>query len=52
MVDAVCEPAGIDTERAYGWTIVREVMNALWATQDGDPARVTQAVTIIKAMQG
>lgn len=51
-VDAVCEPAGIDPQRARGWAIVREAMNAVWAARDGDPDRVTTAVTIIKAMQG
>jgi streptomycin 6-kinase len=47
----LCEAGGIDRDRAKAWTIVREVQNALWATEDGDNDRVTIAVTIIKAMQ-
>lgn len=50
-LEAVCAAGDIDVDRARGWTIVREVMNALWATQDGEPEQVTTAVTIVKAMQ-
>lgn len=47
----LCEAGGIDEDRAKAWTIVREVQNAVWATEDDDRDRVTVAVTIIKAMQ-
>ena len=47
-LDIVCEHAGIDTDRARAWTIVREVDNALDLAQDA--ARVTLAVAIVKAM--
>lgn len=47
----ICECAGLDQERARGWSIVREAQLALWAIQDNDVKEVTKAITIIKAMQ-
>ncbi|MGZ8801814.1 MAG: aminoglycoside phosphotransferase family protein, partial [Mycobacterium sp.] len=47
-LEIVCEHAGIDTDRASAWTIVREVDNALDPAHDR--ARVTLAVAIVKAM--
>lgn len=47
----VCEAAGIDEDRARAWTIIRELQNALWATEDADEQALTNAVTIVKAMQ-
>jgi len=44
----LCERAGIDEDRARGWTIVREVDNA--TTPATGPDRVSLAVAIIKAM--
>ena len=47
-LEIICERAGIDEDRARGWTIVREVDNA---TAPGlGPDRVGLAVAIIKAM--
>lgn len=61
-LNQLCAAGGIDPDRAKAWTIVREVQNALWATEDvtttdgtatedGTEDRLTTAVTIIKAMQ-
>ena len=47
----ICECAGLDQERARGWSIVREAQLALWAIQHDDTKEVTKAITIIKAMQ-
>jgi streptomycin 6-kinase len=47
-LDIVCDHAGIDVDRARAWTIVREVDNATDVADD--PARVTLAVAIVKAM--
>lgn len=47
-LEIICERAGIDEERARGWTVVREVDNA---AQPGlTPDRVSLAVAIVKAM--
>lgn len=43
--------AALDEQRARDWVVVREAHNAMWAVEDGDPDRVTTAVTIIKAVQ-
>ncbi|WP_082177148.1 aminoglycoside phosphotransferase family protein [Arsenicicoccus sp. oral taxon 190] len=52
-VDYACEPAGVDPARARAWTILRELDDAWWAAREPDGGeRVTQAVAIIKAMQG
>lgn len=45
-----CEHAGADEDRARAWTVVREVATAIWSVSVGEPARVTMAVTIVKAM--
>lgn len=53
-VDTLCEAAGIDPARARSFAIVRLVRNALWALaapHDGTERELTQAVTVIKAMQ-
>ena len=50
-LEIICEAAGIDEERARAWTVVREAINAMWATgEPGGEDRVSLAVTIIKAM--
>jgi len=46
----VCERAGLDEDRTRAWTLLREVSQARWAASCGDPAGLTTAVTIIKAM--
>ncbi len=43
--------AGLDEQRARDWVVVREAHQAMWAIEDSDAARVTTAVTIIKAVQ-
>lgn len=53
-VDVLCEAAGIDPALARSYAMVRMVRNALWtldAPHPGTSDEVTQAVTIIKAMQ-
>ncbi len=47
-LEIICERAGLDEERARGWTIVREVDNAT-ALPPGSP-RVGLAVALIKAL--
>ncbi len=51
MVDT----AGLDEERVRAWVVVRELVNVWWAVLDGtaadDPAWVTTATTIVKAVQ-
>jgi streptomycin 6-kinase len=52
----VVDAAGWDEERARAWVIVREVVNVMWALEDGSDAGVdddwvTRAVTIVKAVQ-
>jgi streptomycin 6-kinase len=52
----VVEAAGWDEDRARGWVIVREIVNVMWALEDGSDAGVdddwvTQAITIVKAVQ-
>jgi streptomycin 6-kinase len=47
----ICESAGLDRDRAREWSIVREVQNASWAVEDGEPEELTKAIAIIKAMQ-
>jgi len=47
-LELVCEPAGIDPQRARAWTIVREVDNALGLAHDRD--RVSLAMAVVKAM--
>ena len=46
----VCEHAGLDEDRTRAWTLVREVEQARWAARSDDPAGLTTAVTVIKAM--
>lgn len=47
----ICECAGLDQERARGWSIVREAQLALSAIKDDDTKEATKAIAIIKAMQ-
>lgn len=49
-VEVLCEAGGIAWEDARDWSIVREVVNASWAVADGDEARVSLAMTIVKAL--
>lgn len=49
----ICDAAGIDPERARGWTVVREAVNALWEARSPDrrtASVLTAKVATIKAM--
>lgn len=53
-LDIVCDAAGIDGDRARGWSIVREVLNALWACRtpsEQTTTLISQKVATIKALQ-
>lgn len=50
LVDA----AEFDEDRARAWVVVRMVINAMWAVQDGpgeDPAWLTTCIAVAKAVQ-
>lgn len=49
--ETLVDAGGLDEDRARGWVVVREVLNAAWAASDGDAEAVTTAVTIAKAVQ-
>ncbi|WP_409483376.1 aminoglycoside phosphotransferase family protein [Arsenicicoccus dermatophilus] len=52
-VDHACEPMGVDPERARRWVVLRELDNAWHAARAATgQQRVTQAITVIKAMTG
>jgi streptomycin 6-kinase len=50
---ALVDAGGLDEDRARDWVVVRMLHNVLWDIEDGvvDPARVTQMLTIAKAVQ-
>ncbi|GGC08819.1 aminoglycoside phosphotransferase family protein [Cellulomonas carbonis] len=60
-LDAVVDAAGLDRDRARDWSVVRQVVNALWCVEALDRQRkaldagarewITRAVTIAKAVQ-
>jgi streptomycin 6-kinase len=50
LVDA----AGFDEDRARAWVVVRMVLNAMWAVQDGEqaePGWLTTCIAVAKAVQ-
>lgn len=49
-VEVVCDVAGLDDEVVRSVSALREVVNAVWATEDGDAERVSQAIALIKAL--
>ncbi|UUZ45778.1 aminoglycoside phosphotransferase family protein [Janibacter limosus] len=49
-VEVVCDVAGPDDEAVRSVSALREVVNAVWATEDGDAERVSQAIALIKAL--
>lgn len=54
-LEVACQAGGIDPDRARAWAIVRLLDNAWWAQHEGGAGAkdaVTQAISIIKAMQG
>ncbi len=49
-VEVACEVAGLDEDVVRPVAALREVVNAVWALEDGDRARVSLAISIIKAL--
>lgn len=49
-VEIACGAAGLDEALVRPVAAMREVVNAVWATEDGDRERVSQAVALIKAL--
>lgn len=49
-VEIVCEVAGLDEDVVRRVSAMREVVNAIWAIEDGDEARVSLAISLIKAL--
>lgn len=49
-VEVACEAAGLDEDVVRPVAALREVVTAVWATEDGDGARVSRAVALIKAL--
>ncbi|GAB3111919.1 streptomycin 6-kinase [Janibacter alkaliphilus] len=49
-VEVLCEAGALAWDDARDWSVVREVVNASWALADGDDARVSLAMTIVKAL--
>lgn len=49
-IEVVCDVARLDEDVVRAVVALREVVNAIWATEDGDPARVSLAISIIKAL--
>jgi streptomycin 6-kinase len=48
--ETLVDAGGLDEDRARAWVVVREVLFAAWAAEDGDADGVTAAVTIAKAV--
>lgn len=52
-VEVLCEESGTSWEAARDWSVVREVVNAMWAARVGGPGareRVSLAMTLVKAL--
>lgn len=49
-VEVVCEVSGLDQGLVLAVSALREVVNAVWAIEDGDAERVSQAIALIKAL--
>ena len=49
-VEVVCEVAGLDEDVVRAVSALRETVNAVWATEEGDRDRVSRAVALIKAL--
>ena len=48
--EVACEVSGLDPDLVRPVAALREVVNAIWATEDEDPARVSRAISVIKAL--
>lgn len=49
-VEVACAVAGLDESLVRPVAAVREVVNAVWASEDSDGARVSRAVALVKAL--
>lgn len=49
-VEVVCQGAGLDEPLVRAVSAMREVVAAVWATEDGDRERVSRAVALVKAL--
>lgn len=49
-VEVACEVSGLDEDVVRPVCALREVVNAIWATEDDDRDRVSLAISIIKAL--
>ena len=49
-VALVAEAAGIDVEEARVWSLLRAGIEVSWASTDGDPERLSQAIALHKAL--
>lgn len=49
-VEVACDVAGLDEDVVRPVAALREVVNAVWAREDGDQDRVSLAISIIKAL--
>lgn len=49
-VEVACDVAGLDEDVVRPVAALREVVNAIWALEDGDQDRVSLAISIIKAL--
>ena len=48
---ALVDAAGLDEDRARDWVVVREVLNAHWASELSDTEATTTALIVAKAVQ-
>ena len=49
-VEVACEVAGLDEDVVRPVCALREMVHAVWAVEDGDEARVSLAVALVKAV--
>ncbi|MGN7246748.1 aminoglycoside phosphotransferase family protein [Janibacter anophelis] len=49
-VEVACEVADLDEALVRAVSALREVVNAVWASEDDDPERVSLAVALVKAL--
>lgn len=49
-VEVVCDVAGLDEDLVRAVSALREVVNAVWASEDGDGERVSRAIALVKAL--
>lgn len=49
-VEVACDVAGLDPDVVRPVSALREVVNAVWALEEGDQGRVSLAISIIKAV--